>query len=86
MVGVHAEDLRRVELLRWLADEMERHGESVFRKALIEIVYAVTRAKAVFAPLLDEGKDKVSVDGGARPGAERSRRDKCTPHRGERNG
>jgi len=68
MAQVHEEDLQRAEMLRWLAHEMERHGESVFRKALIEIGYAVTHAKAeVFARLFEEVKDKLSLNGRARP-------------------
>ena len=68
MAQVHEEDLQRAEMLRWLADEMEKHGESVFRKALIEIGYAVTHAKAeVFARLFDEVKNKLSINGRARP-------------------
>jgi hypothetical protein len=55
-------------MLRRLADEMDQHGESVFRKALIEVGYAVTHAKAeVFARLFDEVKNKLSVNGRARP-------------------
>ena len=68
MAHVQAQDAQRAEMLRWLADEMEKHGASVFRKALIEIGYAVTHAKAqVFARLFEEVKSKLSVDGPARP-------------------
>ena len=60
MQRTHQEDTERAAMLRWLAREMEKSGESVFRKALIEIGSAVTQAKArVFARLFEEVKRKM---------------------------
>ena len=60
----HQEDSERAAMLRWLAREMEKNGESVFRKALIEIGFAVTQAKAkVFAKLFSEVKSKTVING-----------------------
>jgi DNA-binding PadR family transcriptional regulator len=68
MAHVQRDDTQHAEMLRWLAREMEKNGESVFRKALIEIGYAVTQAKArVFARLLEEVKGKLAVNERGRP-------------------
>jgi len=68
MARVHRDDLERAEMLRWLAGEMEKSGESVFRKALIEIGYALTQAKAkVFARLSEEVKNKLLLSERGRP-------------------
>jgi|SRR5579885_739578 DNA-binding PadR family transcriptional regulator len=67
MSRTYQQDLERAAMLRWIAREMERNNESVFRKALIEIGYAVTQAKArIFSRLLDEVKGKVAINGRAR--------------------
>jgi DNA-binding PadR family transcriptional regulator len=67
MRRTHEEDRERAEMLRWLAREMGRNGESVFRKALIEIGYAVTQAKAkVFARLSNEMQSKLAAGGRGR--------------------
>jgi DNA-binding PadR family transcriptional regulator len=61
MKRTHEEDAQRAEMLKRLVREMEKSGESVFRKALLEIGWAVTQAKAqVFARLFNEVKDKLS--------------------------
>jgi DNA-binding PadR family transcriptional regulator len=64
LAHTHQEDAQHAEMLRLLAREMEKSGESVFRKALVEIGYAVTSAKAkVFAKLSEEVRDKISLNG-----------------------
>lgn len=68
LTQTHREDAEHAEALRWLAREMEKNGESVFRKALVEIGYAITHAKAkVFARLYDEIRNKVTITGRPRP-------------------
>lgn len=68
LAHTHQEDAQHAEALRGLAREMEKSGESVFRKALVEIGYAVTSAKAkVFAKLSEEVRDKIALNGRARP-------------------
>ncbi len=67
MKRTQQEDSQHAEMLRWLAHEMEKNGESVFRKALIEVGYAVTHAKAkVFARLFNQVKSKIALEERAR--------------------
>ncbi|HKM99060.1 MAG TPA: PadR family transcriptional regulator [Candidatus Binataceae bacterium] len=67
MEHTHQEDRERAQMLRWLANEMEKNGESVFRKALVEIGCAVSEAKAkVFARLFGEVRDTIVGNGRSR--------------------